>query len=81
MHWGKACFYFNFKLACNKIGFCYKIVVVRVRYQSVFRGFVPSVLGKVAKEREIYAPLTALCVKLFSWNAIKRELEIPVFQT
>ena len=52
MHPGEACFDFNFQLGCNKIGFCYKIVVVRVRYQSVFQGFVPSVLGNHGKHAD-----------------------------
>ena len=89
MHPGEACFDFNFQLGCSKIGFCYKIVVVRVRYQSVFRvlsqvlsvTMVSTQIIKVAKEREIYAPPTALCVKIFGWNALKREMEIPVFRT
>ena len=52
MHPGEACFDFNFQLGCNKIGFCHKIVVVRVRYQSVFQGFVPSVLGNHGKHAD-----------------------------
>ena len=42
---------------------------------------VSTQIMKVAKEREIYAPPTALCVKIFRWSKMKREMEIPVFRT
>ena len=52
-------------------------------------GVSPSVLGnhgkhadnESRKERETYAPPTALYIKIFGWNAIKREMEIPVLRT
>ena len=36
---------------------------------------------KVTRKGKKYAPLIALCVKNFRWNAFKNETETPVFQT
>ena len=33
------------------------------------------------KERAIYAPSTAILIKILSLNMLKNEMEIPVFRT